>query len=484
MGVKAARAREVVSRQEPDLTCVIDLDGALRTVDSATERALGFAGSDLVGRTLASLVLAADQRAVSEALAQVRNGACVDGLELRVLRRHGAPLRCSWSVHPVAGRQMALAFATDLSEPHDEAASPAQAQLVAVLDALDVPICISDLEDGTVLLANGPFRARFGEDCGNLSAVERGFAVAPSERFSRSTLVDERGEPSGVHVGEFHHLADQRSYLVRAIAIRWAPRRLARLHAFVDITHRVESERFQRAQQEKLLLTSRWMSVGELASTLAHELNQPLGAITNYVRGAIRRLSAAGEPNTQGVVGALEHALLQAEHAAKVVSRIREFVRTREPRREAVPVGELVNGVVQLIEAEAHKHHVKLRLSLPAELPRAFADRVMIEQVILNLVKNAIEAMDGTPPGSREVSISGVVNAEGMVEVAVEDTGSGFSAETREQIFSPFFTTKQDGMGIGLSICRSIVEYHDGGLFFTSTASGGARFWFTLPQAR
>jgi signal transduction histidine kinase len=102
---------------------------------------------------------------------------------------------------------------------------------------------------------------------------------------------------------------------------------------------------------------------------------------------------------------------------------------------------------------------------------------------VLNLVKNAIEAMRDTAPGAREVVISASVDAEGRLEVAVEDSGQGLSAEAQEQIFSPFFTTKPDGMGIGLSICRSIVEYHDGGLFFASNANGGARFWFTLPRA-
>jgi signal transduction histidine kinase len=362
----------------------------------------------------------------------------------------------------------------------NEAQAPAQ--LSAVLDALDVPICVADLQDGRILFANDPFKARFGTDVTSITSAERGFAIAPSERFARSTLVDASGQPSSVQVGEFDHLVDRRSYLVRAIAIRWTPERLARLHALVDITQRVESERFQRSQQEKLLLTSRWMSVGELTSTLAHELNQPLGAVGNYIQGTIRRLRN-GDANIEEIVGALEHARLQAEHAAKVVSRMREFVRTREPRREPVSLADLVQGIVRLVEPEAQKHCVKLRLALPGDLPSALADRVMIEQVVLNLIKNAIEAMRDTAPGAREVSVSANVNGDGQLEVSVEDAGQGLSAEAQEQIFSPFFTTKSDGMGVGLSICRSIIEYHDGGLFFTSNANGGARFWFTLPQA-
>jgi len=355
-------------------------------------------------------------------------------------------------------------------------------QLAAVLDALDVPICIADFRSGRILFANDPFKARFGAEATELADAEAGFATTPAARFTEETLVDGAGAPSGVQVGEFEHLRDGRSYLVRAIAIRWKPDQLARLHALVDITQRVESERFKRSQQEKLLLTSRWMSVGELTSTLAHELNQPLGAIGNYIQGAIRRLRA-GDADTSEIIAALEHARLQADHAAKVVSRMREFVRTREPRREPTVMAELVSGIVRLVEPEAQKHGVELRLNFPADLPPALADRVMIEQVVLNLVKNAIEAMSGVSLATREVEISAQLDPEGRLSIAVEDSGQGLTTEAHEQIFSPFFTTKPDGMGIGLSICRSIVEYHDGGLFFASTANGGARFWFTLPRA-
>lgn len=365
---------------------------------------------------------------------------------------------------------------------------PPPVQLSAVLNALEVPICVADIDSGALLFTNDLFVARFGAPTGGyITAVERGFAVPPSERFPKSTLLDSRGEPGAVQVGEFVHLTDERSYLVRAVAIRWTPHRLARLHALVDITHRVESERFNRLHQEKLLITSRWMSVGELATTLAHELNQPLGAIGNYIQGAIRRLQSSETPNGDAdrfapIIRALEHARLQADHAARVVSRMREFVRTREPSVAAVDLAQLVQGVVRLIESEAHRHRVSLRLRFPEDLPCALADRVMIEQVVLNLVKNAIEAMGASQTVEREVSVSACVTAEGLIEVSVEDTGPGLSSQTQDQLFSPFFTTKPDGMGIGLSICRSIVEHHNGGLFFSGTPTGGARFWFTLHQ--
>jgi C4-dicarboxylate-specific signal transduction histidine kinase len=358
--------------------------------------------------------------------------------------------------------------------------APSRAQLALALDALDIPIVIASLGEGALLFTNAAFRARFDTSGGDIASVERGFAVAPSERFRACELIDEAGESRGAQVAEFHNMDDQRSYLVRALAIRWDQQQLARLHALVDITPRVETQRFQRTQQEKLLLSSRLIAVGELASTLAHELNQPLGAIINYVQGGIRRLRASAN-DVEPVIEALRLAQLQAEHAAKVVSRMREFVRAREPRRELVHIADIVREVTTLIEPEAQKHRVRLSLVLADGLPSVQADRVMIEQVVLNLLKNAIEAMTTTPLNAREAVISASLDAEGMVEVAVEDSGCGLGGATHQQLFSPFFTTKPDGMGIGLSICRSIIEYHGGGLFFADKTDGGARFWFTLP---
>jgi len=363
------------------------------------------------------------------------------------------------------------------------AAQPNAAQLAEVIDALDTPLCVSDLDNGAILFANGPFTVCFGTPPdGGIASFERSFASAPSERFPAATLVDPDGRPSGVQIGEFHRAIDQQWYLVRAAAIPWEPRRLARLHAFVNITSRIESERFRQTQQERLLLTSRLMSVGELASTLAHELNQPLAAISNFVQGALRRLRSGSGASTE-LIEALEHAGLQAEHAARVVSRMRDFVRTREPQRQPTSIEGVVCAVARLMDPEAQKRGVSLSLDLPAALPPAFADRVMIEQVVLNLVKNALDAMDQTPAGRRHLLISACINSDEQIQVAVKDTGPGFPRDAEAQIFSPFFTTKPEGMGIGLSICRSIIEYHDGRLSFCGNPDGGATFSFTLPMA-
>ena len=166
-----------------------------------------------------------------------------------------------------------------------------------------------------------------------------------------------------------------------------------------------------------------------------------------------------------------------------MISRVREFVRAREPRRDAHDVADITHTVVELLRLEAERQQLRIELALAPGLPAVHADKVMVEQVLLNLVKNAIEAMREVPAARRGLRIEGRVNLDGEVEVRVCDRGEGLSEEKGKQLFSPFFTTKSDGLGIGLAICRSIIEYHEGRLFFETREGGGSVFGFTLPPA-
>lgn len=249
----------------------------------------------------------------------------------------------------------------------------------------------------------------------------------------------------------------------------------------IDISERIEALDSHKSQQEKLLFTSRLMSVGEMAATLAHELNQPLAAIVNYLNGSLRLVDQAGGPVQ--VERALLAARTQAEHAAAVISRVREFVRAREPRRDAQDLATIAATVLELLRLEAERLQLRIDLALSDALPQVYADRVMVEQVLLNLVKNAIEAMREIPAAQRALRIEGRVNLDGEIEVRVCDRGAGMSEAQSEQLFSPFYTTKADGLGIGLAICRSIIEYHEGRLFFEPREGGGSVFGFTLPRA-
>lgn len=345
-------------------------------------------------------------------------------------------------------------------------ATAADRLLPAVLEALPYPSALYAAGSGELLAANRRFRAEFA----GLDFNRRDTLLAALGGGDPAPESDEVQSPRN---GRWYHL-------------QWGhvagdDRERALLTA-TDISERIESLDSHKHQQEKLLFTSRMMSVGEMAATLAHELNQPLAAIVNYLNGSLRLLDQAGGPAQ--VARALQAARTQAEHAAAVISRVREFVRAREPRRDAQDIAAIAGTVLELLRLEAERMQLRIDVALSPDLPAVYADRVMVEQVLLNLVKNAIEAMREIPPSRRALRIEGRRNLDDEVELRVLDRGAGLSPEERGQVFSPFFTTKADGLGIGLAICRSIIEYHEGRLFFEAREGGGSVFGFTLPLAQ
>ena len=250
-----------------------------------------------------------------------------------------------------------------------------------------------------------------------------------------------------------------------------------------DVTRRHEIEDHHREQDQKLQRTSRLVTMGEMASSLAHELNQPLTAIANYCMGLsarIRTRSARGEPqDPQELLAALGKTAAQAERAGMVIRRIREFVKRSEPERQPCDVGTIVADAVGLAEIDAQRLGVRIDVQLAQDLPVLQADPILIEQVLLNLVKNGIDAMRES--GRRRLELA-VRRRDDAVEFSVSDAGHGLTPEAREKLFEPFFTTKSEGMGMGLNICRSIVESHQGRLWVEGNERGGCTFRFTLPD--
>jgi hypothetical protein len=230
-------------------------------------------------------------------------------------------------------------------------------------------------------------------------------------------------------------------------------------------------------------MTSRLTTVGEMASTLAHEINQPLTAIASYCMGCVRRLRS-GDWKREDLLDALQKCAAQAERAGGIIQRVREYLRKRDPSPAACNVNELIGSVAAMMEAEAARRGVRVRLALDPLVQLVLADRIMIEQLLLNLTKNALEAMQHTPAGAREVVIRTAPEEGNRIGVEVSDCGSGLPLQLKANLFVPFFTTKPDGMGMGLHICRSIVERHGGRLTAASSPDGGTRVRFTLPVAR
>ena len=192
----------------------------------------------------------------------------------------------------------------------------------------------------------------------------------------------------------------------------------------------------------------------------------------------------AGNWDAQELLAAMEKAGTQAERAGRIIQRVRELVRKREPRLVDCDISSVISNAAGLIEINAEKNHVRLKLELATELPVALADGVMLEQVILNIARNGIESMQPTAPGERELTIRSRLNPGGAIEIEIADTGCGIPVAMTGATFEPFFTTKPDGLGMGLNICRSIMELHHGQLWATRNSGRGSTFHLTLPVAQ
>jgi two-component system sensor kinase FixL len=247
-----------------------------------------------------------------------------------------------------------------------------------------------------------------------------------------------------------------------------------------DITDRRRAEDEARVLQERLTHFSRLSTMGEMAAGLAHEINQPLSAIATYAR-ASQRLMNLPEPETDEVIAALEQINAQALRAGEVIRRLRNFVKNREVKREPVNCARLLEDLRTLAETDARLHNIRLRVDCEEPLPTVYADPIQLQQVVLNLVRNAIDAMADAPEDRREVLLMTREGPDGEVEITVADHGTGLAPEATEHLFNPFFTTKASGTGLGLAISRSIVRAHGGRLWHTPNDGCGVRFHFTLP---
>ena len=264
--------------------------------------------------------------------------------------------------------------------------------------------------------------------------------------------------------------------------------------AVLDLTAQRRAEELSRASQERLQASARLATVGEMASLMSHELNQPLAAISSYATGSLNLLDAEGatpsrEATMNDVRVALSRIAEQAGRAGKVINSVHDLVRRRTTTRHAVAPYALFDAILPLVHLQAHKLRVKVQLNVPPDLPDVWCEPTMIEQALLNLARNAMQAM-AEVPGERRLTLAAqrVPAQPGQTRDAVlfsvADTGTGISEEVAQALFTPFFTTKAEGMGLGLSLCRTVVEQHGGAIAHRANVPRGTVFSFTLPVAR
>jgi C4-dicarboxylate-specific signal transduction histidine kinase len=257
-----------------------------------------------------------------------------------------------------------------------------------------------------------------------------------------------------------------------------------------DITERRNAEAVAASQAEKAQVTSRLVTMGEMASSVAHELNQPLTAITNYCNGMVSRVRRDAIAKDD-LVEALQKSARQAQRAGQIIHRIRAFVKRSEPQRQAAQARAIVEDAVDLAGIELRRRNVSIHTYVAQRLPTLHVDPILIEQVVLNLLKNAAEAIDNAhmPLARRNIELRVVprhtAEEGGVIEFSVTDMGPGIKDEIIARLYEAFFSTKTDGLGIGLSLCRSIIESHRGRIkaanLYNGAAVVGCRFSFTLP---
>lgn len=339
--------------------------------------------------------------------------------------------------------------------------------------------------EGTITFANAEYHRIFGYPVGKLIGKNLDDTISslnPNAQEYIERIIREQQVPAS-------HSHRLRNYVGKIIDLKvdWNYKHDANgdISGFItinsDITNqrRLEAEAQQRLNQ--LAHVTRIFTMNQMVSGLAHELSQPLAAISNYAQACRHRLHESSGKLKHLLLESIEQISTQANRAGQIIRRLRDYVRNAESSRTLTNMNELVADVLDLMQIEARMHNINLQTSLADDLPQAIADRIQIEQVITNLIKNAMEATCHQASEYRRVIIQTATNIDGMLEIAVIDNGKGVDCQALTHVFEPFYTTKPCGLGLGLSISRSIVEDHGGRMQAANNPDGGMTFSFTLP---
>ena len=484
----------------------LDMQGRIIYVNPAFCQMTGWTEDELIGQTEPfSYWPDEDREALAARLSDELIGSSDPaGFQMRVKRRDGTLFDARFYVSPLidaTGKQTGwMASMTDITEPNRvrRQLSASYERFTTVLEALDASVSVAPLGSQELLFANKLYRQWFGGTTdGHLQLVVR--AGTPETQLSDESLdaVDSfAGLPlDSIATGSLAEHAE--IYIerlgkwleVRSRYLNWVDSRLAQMVIATDITARRQAEEQAAAQAERAQTASRLITMGEMASSVAHELNQPLTAISNYCTGMISRIRG-GSISEDDLLGALDKTARQAQRAGQVVQHIRSFVKRSEPRRQWSEVMPMVEQVVELAEIELRRRQVRLSHYVAPRLPALHVDPILIEQVLINLIKNGAESIDVAQraTGNRLVDLRVTqreVDEQPAVQFSVTDTGRGLTEEALARLYEAFFSTKNDGMGIGLNLCRSIVESHQGRIhaenLYNAGQVVGCRFSFWIP---
>ena len=468
---------------------VIDDAGRVEVYSDACEKMFGYTRSEVIGNNVKMLMPSPYHAEHDEYLAHYRKTGerRIIGIGREVVgrRRNGTtfPMYLSVGEGDLEGRRIFIGIVHDISERKrnmDDAR-----RLAAIVESSDDAIVSKDLNDIITSWNSGAERL-FGYSADEIVGMPITTIIPPDRHDEEPGIVERirRGE----HIDHYETVRQHKDGSLIDISLTVSPMRNAEGEIIGaskigrDITEQKIAERRHNDLQKELLHATRMATTGQLGAALAHELNQPLTAILNYT-GILQELGehAAG---SEGVMlrDVVKRIGEQTERAGEIIKRLRGFVAKREPERHIQNLNDTIGESIALSLVGTVHDNVRLRSDFATDLPAIPIDKVQIQQVMINLLRNAVEAMQST--ARHELKISTVRDGEDFVRVSVADTGTGMPPEVAAVLFQPFVTTKGNGLGIGLSICRTIVESHGGRLWMDAKEGGGTVFHFRLPVAR
>jgi len=477
-----------------DSIVLIDDRGRIETVNSSAERMFGFRESELVGSNVSILMAEPDRSAHDAYMGRYLSTGIPHiigvGREVTARRRDGSsfpvtiavgripasdPPRFVGFLHDITLRREALAAVQRERDRANQYLEIAEVILLA-LDSSGRIALIN--RKGSEILGTDE-RELIGRDWLDLVHVEdRRIAVAAIEAGLAAKADAVAG---GCEYRVISGGAEARLIAWRAVALRDSAARITGLLCSGDdVTERRRAEEASRQAEARMTHVSRLATLGEMAAGISHEINQPLTAIANYAT-ACERLVAAPDPDVPEIQEALRQIAGQALRAGEIIRRLRNMARKSDAVRESVGVNEVVEEACTLAMNEARLHDVRLTLDLTLGLPPIEIDKIQIQQVILNLIRNSMEALEDRQDLRRDVIVRTAPAARSEIEIAVCDFGPGVDPGVADRIFHPFLTTKKEGTGLGLAISRSIVEAHDGTLGYRPHLPVGACFFMNLP---
>jgi len=465
------------------------LDGIVTDWNRAAETIFGFRANEIIGQPI-SLIVPPERQAESAAiLGRIRQGERIDHFETQRRCKDGRVIDVSVTISPVydsAGRLCgASKVARDISGSREALAALAEreAHLRSVLETVPDAMVVID-PNGTIQSFSATAVRLFGYTPGEV--IGRNVAMLMPEPYRTQhdgylKRYADTGERRVIGTGRVvvGQRKDGSTFPMELSVGETNAGNKRHFTGFVrDLTERQEAQQRLQELQAELIHMSRFTALGEMASTLAHELNQPLTAVASYLKGAGRLLDAGASDGVALARDAIERAAQQALRAGQIIRRLREFVARGEGERQAENLAKLIEEACALALVGAKQSGVHVSLAFDSTSTHVLADKIQVQQVLLNLVRNAIEAMQEVD--RRELLLSTHRVDGETVRIDVADSGPGIAPEIAEQLFQPFITTKQAGMGVGLSISRTIVEAHGGRIWVDPNPGGGVIFRLTL----